>query len=369
MRRRIRSAVQADLEGENRATAWLASRTGRALPLDRPITTAPGDGRPVIHGIATIGLLHTARQAAYLAAAHDWLDHADLDDNVRRALRIAVSSTVASNNRLCGYATDYGRLAPLFSIRAFSLPSLTVELNPLNSRGGRGTLMSAITRLAKAGDADVRRHVLDGISHPVAAAMTLPREHPDHRIAEGDSAASAQDVVLADVCMTDPPYFDYIPYDTLSQVFRAWLPDTDLGAEPLLPSGSEPVAAFGTRLGKALRAAGDGLKPGGLIAFTYKGGQEAWDAVGVALDEAKLRVTALWPVLADPHMGHHSLPGNCEYDLLIVSRPVEQVAPADAPKDTSGWVREVGKVSTADRANMRHALRIAQPRWGAPLSR
>lgn len=366
-RRRIRPPQPEDLAGEALAARWLNARSGRPLPVDRPIVTAPGDGRPVIHGITTIGMLHTARQTAYLAAAHDWLDTAGLDEQVERALRIAVSSTVASNNRLCGYATDYGRLAPLFSIRAFSLPALTVELNPLNADGGRGTLRAAITRAAKTGEPSVRRHVLDSHSRPAAETLVVPRENPEHRVEVGDSSAAPPDAALADVCLTDPPYYDYIPYDSLSQVFRAWLPEHDLAAAPLLPSGPDPVETFGRRLGLALRAAVDGLKPGGLIAFTYKGGQDAWDAVGVALDEAKLRVTALWPVLADPHMGHHSDPGNCEYDLLIVARAVEQVAPADAPTDISGWLRRLGPVSAADKANLRHALRIAQPRWGAPL--
>ena len=111
---------------------------------DVPILSAPNDGRPVSFGIRTIADLHTARQLAYLTAARRWLSDAQLDPRVARALSLAVSSTITSNNRLCGYATDYGRLAPLFSIRAFSLPWLAVELNPLNPTGGRGTLAAAL---------------------------------------------------------------------------------------------------------------------------------------------------------------------------------------------------------------------------------
>ncbi len=365
-RRRIRSAVPGDLEGEAAARTWLRARTGAALPLDRPVTVARGDARPVSYGITTIGMLHTARQAAYLAAAHDWIDGAGLPDQVDRALRLAVSSTVSSNNRLCGYATDYGRLAPLFSVRAFSLPTLAVELNPMNTTGGRGTLAAAVTRVAKSCEETVRRHVLDETSAVTARAMTLTRFHDGHRVDNCDSAApGGNETCLADVCLTDPPYYDFIPYDTLSQVFRAWLPEQQLAGDALLPC-DDGVEPFGRRLGASLRRAVDGTKPGALLAFTYKGSAAAWDAVGVALDEAKLLVTALWPVLADPHMGHHSGDGNCEYDILVVTRGVEQTAPAGPTADVTVWLANLPKgVSQADRDNMAQAVRVAYTRWGA----
>ena len=63
---------------------------------------------------------------------------------------------------------------------------------------------------------------------------------------------------LADLCFTDPPYYDFIPYDALSQVFRAWLPEQCLVAEPLLPTGDDPVAAFGI-VQDELAAYGEGL--------------------------------------------------------------------------------------------------------------
>lgn len=369
-RRRIRSAVPGDLSGETAASEWLRARKGAKLPLDRPITVARGDGRPVSYGITTIGMLHTARQVAYLAAAHDWINKARLPDQVARGLRLAVSSTVSSNNRLCGYATDYGRLAPLFSVRAFSLPTLAVELNPLSTTGGRGTLAAAVARVAKSCEETVRRHIIDDTSTVTPRAMTLTRFREGHRVDNGDSAAPGEDeAVLADICLTDPPYYDFIPYDTLSQVYRAWLPEHQLAGDALLPcdGGTEP---FGRRLGASLRRAVDHLKPGALLVFTYKGGADAWDAVAVALDEAKLLVTALWPVLADPHMGHHSGDGYCEYDVLIVARGVEQAVPALPTADVAAWLANLpAGTSAADQENMTHAVRIASPRWGSPVAR
>jgi putative DNA methylase len=376
-RRRIRAADDRD--------RTLARRRGSQAALadlpayDLPIRSAPNDSRPVSLGIGTIADLHTARQRAYLTAALRWLKGAELDPPVARALGLAISSTITSNNRLCGYATDYGRLAPLFSIRAFSLPWLAVELNPLNPSGGRGTLAAALTRVVRSCEDTARRHVLDAHGQVVPVTLTWPRRHDGHQVHCADASATQPDVdgtagVLADLCVTDPPYYDFIPYDTLSQVYRAWLPDAqELAGQPLLPYGDDPVGQFGARLGQTLAFAVSSCKPDAVVAFTYKGDAVAWDAVAVGLDQAKLRVTGLWPVLADPHMGHHTHEGNCEYDMIVVTRPLTATEPWPPPADASAevWIstlRPVLRVSAADEANMRSAIRIAAPRWGRSTS-
>jgi len=377
LRRRIRSATDRDraLAFPGRSPAGLADLSD----YDVPIRSAANDGRPASFGVKTIADLHTARQLAYLTAARRWLDDAQLDPGVARALSLAVSSTITSNNRLCGYATDYGRLAPLFSIRAFSLPWLAVELNPLNPTGGRGTMAAALARVVRSCEDTARRHVLDRSGRAVPVTVAWPRRHEGHQVHCADAAAALPGAgqpgeQLADLCLTDPPYYDFISYDTLSQVYRAWLPHArELAGPPLLPSGDDPVAAFGARLGQAFAVAVSGCKPEAVTAFTYKGDAAAWDAVAVALDQAKLRVTGLWPVLADPHMGHHSHEGNCEYDMIVVARPLAATEPWPPPPEVSAdrWTTELERefrVSTADKANMQSAIGIAAPRWGRPVT-
>ncbi len=358
------------------------------------------DRRPVSFGVQTIEDLHTARQYLYLTEAFAWIAANVEDAPLARAMRLAVSTTVATSNRLCGYATDYGRLSALFTVRAFSLPWLTVELNPLNTLGGRGTLSAAIERVARSCDNEVRRHVLNRPTSrtPAPVIMTLPRANEAHAVTVADATDTAEHLGLPDaegpadavapaadaqaildaparLTITDPPYFDFIAYDALSQVFRAWLSDGTLAGEPLLPRAPTPNAAggvepadaddFGARLGLALgRTCTDNNS---LVAFTYKGGQDAWDAVGIALDKANLRVTALWPVLADPHMGHHTHEGNCEYDLLLVARPHHATKATNAPTEPADMVaalRDVRRISGADIANIGRAHAMASTRWG-----
>ncbi|MGY1615915.1 hypothetical protein ACI797_04165 [Geodermatophilus sp. SYSU D00691] len=373
--RRIRAAEVAEQTVEAAALTWIA-QSSVTTPADVPLTTASKDQRPISFGVDTVGRLHTPRQLAYLAWAQHLIGQMTEPDEVKTALRLAVSSTITSNNRLCGYATDYGRLAPLFSVRAFALPALTVELNPLNPDGGRGTFLAALSRVTRSCDQTVKRSVFDVHGQVQAVSMTLSRGHATHDVRCAD--ATAEDATLtpeagdlADVCLTDPPYFDFIAYDALSQVYRAWQPAPALAGTPLHPEGDDAVGSFGTRLGAALTNATAASKPSALIAFTYKGDEDAWSAVGLALDEAKLRVTALWPVLADPHMGHHASDGNCEYDMLVVTRPISVTrgcpAAVTSPQRWIKALRTVRKVSSADQNNMQEALAMAAGRWGTVL--
>ena len=377
LRRRIRAADDRDraLASPRRGRAALADLAG----YDLPIHPAPNDRRPVSFGIRTIADLHTARQLAYLTTALRWLKGAKLDPPVARALGLAVSSTITSNNRLCGYATDYGRLAPLFSIRAFSLPWLAVRAKAAEPQRGAGNTGScADTRSAFVRGHSPKacaRHSWQGV--PVT--LIWPRRRDGHRVHCADADAAQPDVraiaeELADLCVTDPPYYDFIPYDTLSQVYRAWLPGPrELAGQPLLPSGDDPAAEFGTRLGQALAFTVSACKPGAVAAFTYKGDADAWDAVAVALDQAKLRVTGLWPVLADPHMGHHTHEGNCEYDMIVVTRPLTATEPwQPARRGVSRRVDQDAAAGVAGlcrrRGEMKSAIRIAAPRWGRSVS-
>jgi putative DNA methylase len=369
--RRIRAPRPADKAAITKALRW-SPPDGFVTPTQMGLVPGDRDQRPVSYGVDTVGKLHTPRQIAYLAEAFAWIDASELPVDLGRALRLAVSTTITSNNRLCGYATDYGRLAPLFSVRAFALPWLTVELNPLNPTGGRGTLAAALRRVAASCDDSVRRHVVDGRRRIVDVTMNLARVRDGHRVTVQDSTATpVDDGHLADVCVTDPPYFDFIPYDVLSQVFRSWLTTAGLSGNPLHPSGPDPVKTFGSMLGSALASAMAGCKDDALLAFTYKGDGEAWQAVGVALDEADMIVTALWPVLADPHMGHHSHEGNCEYDILVVARRAATSEAATAlGQDLNGMLRSLRKdrkVSAADVANLRSAFAMATDRRGAIL--
>ena len=329
------------------------------------------DPRPRSYGISAVRDLFTDRQLLVLGAAHAWLDAAGLDEPVDRALRLALSNSLMTNNRLCSYATDYGRLSALFSVRGYSLPALSVELNPLHSRGGRGTLKQCISRVVRSSSTVVRRSTWD----PEQGAVSSKRIAFERTSQVGDlgcsSAADHLPTSPVDLLVFDPPYYDYIVYDELAELFRAWNPELSLGGQTLQSSVEGHAEGFGTCLADCLRPALRARSGGRPIAFTYHSSNpSAWQAIGIALDEAKLRVTALWPVRSDGHMGHHSHPGNCEWDVVVVCRSIDETQAAPVQEGHGSWESLVGNlpVSTADSRNFEEALAMASPRFGCLIA-
>ncbi|MEN3184640.1 MAG: hypothetical protein ABDK93_06575 [Atribacterota bacterium] len=119
-----------------------------------------------------------------------------------------------------------------------------------------------------------------------------------------------------DAVITDPPYYDNVPYSDLSDFFYVWLKRTigdlypELFATPLTPKSEEMVAdaskaggmeqakgRFEAMLTQSFREIHRVLKPDGIavIVFAHKT-TEAWETVINALLEAGLYMTASWPI-------------------------------------------------------------------------
>ncbi|MDP9404764.1 MAG: DUF1156 domain-containing protein [Actinomycetota bacterium] len=368
-RRRIMEPAKTDLSAMGAAAVWLQQNASSVMLPKMKLNPVRHDERPRTFGFDAVRELFTERQLAVFGSAFQWLTSADLSPSVRAGLRVALSNALATNNKLCSYAYDYGRLSALFSVRGYSLPTLSVELNPLHANGGRGTINNCIERVARTSTAKVRRYTWSSAEKKAQAVeLDMPTQANAADVVCRDAAAApSPGEPRADVCFFDPPYFDYIAYSELSEFYRAWLGLSLADAEPLHPRGEDPGQDFGLKLGVALRWALARLAPGRPIAFTYHStNPEAWRAVGIALDEAKLRVTALWPVRSDGHMGHHSHPGNCEWDVVVVCRRVAETMPASKAFDLDGWEQAARPlvVGDADRASIGHALEMVASRLG-----
>ncbi|MER5672791.1 hypothetical protein [Pseudonocardia alni] len=341
----IRAATDDDLLAHQKATEYITENFD-ALTLPEGSVESDGrDSRPASFGIEQFRDMFTHRQLAVFGSAFSFVRKLAVSEPVRDGLILAVSNALTSNNRMCGYATDYGRLSALFSVRGYSLPILSVELNPLHPTAGRGTLARTIQRVRASTRTTVRRYVWDTTRDYPKAVVHEHRRDTNPTLVAGSATAVDSTVSssrTADLVITDPPYFDYISYDRLSAFYRSWFDEDSVSGDPILPDEANPRHSFGIRLGAALTESASALKDGGLLAFTYhSSSRPAWEALGLALDEAKLRVTALWPVLADPHMGHHGTSGACQYDIVVVTRPVSQLEPAEPPFGIDGgaeWI-------------------------------
>ena len=188
--RRIRAATPTDREREKAALAKAAVSSSPIF--GRLLATKRRDRRPVSHGFETVGSLFLPRQQLLLGAAVSWIEERSLPDTQRQALTLFVTGLLTSNNALCGYARDYGRLAPLFSVRGYPFPALSIELNPLHPTAGRGTLPSGLRRLVKLSETSVQRHTLAN-KHPVR--VDLARGLTDAFGRRGVAAADRRDAV------------------------------------------------------------------------------------------------------------------------------------------------------------------------------
>lgn len=370
-RRRLRAPVGSDSHARELAERTLSSqRSILRLPVG-DITVGRRDARPLSYGITKYEQLFTHRQLLVFASAWRWLESQRLPEPVQLGLEMALSNALATNNRLCGYAADYGRLSALFSVRGYSLPALSVELNPLHGTAGRGTVAACLARVQRAAESlEVRRHTWS-----IEKQRALPtRLEVGNQDVDCTVKSEPADVLPGsnvdedvDVCIFDPPYYDYIAYQDLSAFYRSWSRGEDVPCSPLFPGEGSADESFSAHLSRCLTSIVSRVRRNRPITFTYHStNPEAWAAVGEAIDTADLRVTALWPVRSDGHMGHHSYAGNSEWDLVVVCRRLAETDALEPRLSVEKWVADLDplEVSEADQTNMGLALKVVLPRFG-----
>jgi putative DNA methylase len=321
-RRRIRGPNTNDRKCLRLSDSFVASNADTLAIPSGSFAMPRRDLRPMSYGASAYADLFHPRQLAIFGLAFAWIRDCDAPPLVKESLMLATSHALAFNNRLCGYATDYGRLSALFSVRSYSLPALSVELNPLHPSAGRGTLLKLLRVRLLESRTIVRRTTWD---ERTSQARMQDFEFKQAEASEIRCASALADYPphdRIDFSFFDPPYFDYISYSELSEFYRPWLSLDQMGGTPMLPHDSDPVGSFAAALASAIKLLRARLKPNVPFAFTFHStSPDAWEAVAKALTAADERITAIWPVLADPHMGHHGVDGACEWDLLIVCRP------------------------------------------------
>jgi putative DNA methylase len=149
------------------------------------------------------------------------------------------------------------------------------------------------------------------------ASATLPLGAVQAQVQQGSATDMGWKTGFFDAVLTDPPYYDSVPYSHLADFFYVWLKRCvgdlfpDLFATPLTPKSLEIVqdrphslsptkkdkAFFEQTLTQAFREIHRVLKPDGIavIVFAHKT-TEAWEAIINALLNAGIFMTASWPV-------------------------------------------------------------------------
>jgi putative DNA methylase len=307
------------------------------------------------YGLETWGDLFNPRQALALITFADAVRRAhtqmlaqgyadEFATAVTTYLGMALSRLVDKNSVLCRVIVQTEAIGFTFARQALPMLWDYIEMNPLEHASGweetLGNVMSNLDHLTRipplpgGGRLDPHPRPLpqDGGGerpHP----QPLPQDGggeipPSPRVGEGGQGGEGARVTHAsatrlpypdgffDAVLTDPPYYDNVPYSYLSDFFYVWLKRSigqihpDLFTTPLTPKAGEIVAYahgeggfeagkrfFEEQLAAAFREMARVLKPGGIAVVVYAHKSTAgWETVINALLDSGLVVNAAWPL-------------------------------------------------------------------------
>jgi putative DNA methylase len=290
----------------------LSERSGLSLPEEsinpaRPSPNARGLTAPTRHGLTKFSALFHPRQLLSLLTQCEAVRNAvttmrgeGLDEERAKAvatyLGILVDRMVDRGSSMCRWDPAYTKTQSTFGRPALPFVWDFSETNPFGDASG--DMNQAIDWIVKVVDE------LAGISEPaiVARGSALRLSHPD----------SSFDAVI-----TDPPYYDNVPYGDLSDFFYVWLRRSigDLYPEhfssELTPKKSEATAlssrfdgdmkaassAYEEMMLAAFKEANRVLKPGGPLAVVYAHKTTlGWSTLVDALRRAGFTVSEAWPL-------------------------------------------------------------------------
>ena len=318
---------------------------------DLPIPQSPipkkgrFDSRPLLFGYRYYHEMFNSRQLYCLGLIGREIARIP-DIQVRKSLALAFSHCLATNNMFCGYAFGYRRLTPLFSVHSFRKISRPVEGNILGLSIGRGTFKNCVEGVAE-GCQYMREPYEFRYKNESEPKRVLVGAAPEdsREIAKRVSIYNRSSTDLSvlkdrsvDLILSDPPYFDNLPYSELSDFYHVWLRKVlgsvyggnDKAHTPLggaLFAGHRKgvehrhsvIATYTNTLQSVFQECYRVAKDDARFIFTFhhRDGR-AWNALGKSLLAAKFSVIDVFPVRSEGRSGLHSYSGTIKWDSIFI---------------------------------------------------
>lgn len=299
-----RAANQADLLAFKKAGEYLRkhqSANGNDAIPQEPLKPWSGVFNAPLFGLTTWGSLFNDRQALVASVLAKTISEAplpgdpDYGASLRTFLAFCLSRILDRNCTLCTWQSTGEKIGHVFGRQALPMVWDYVECNPFGNASGNWLdavdwVVRVIEQLAF-GDAGTVQQ---------ASAGRLPIE----------------DATISTV-MTDPPYYDAVPYSELSDFFYVWLKKVLSATYPslftttLTPKTDEMVSHLGTSYPGKRKTAEDYeqsmlkafaemnrvLADGGIVGvmFAHKT-TSAWETLIGGLLRSGLYVTGSWPL-------------------------------------------------------------------------
>ncbi len=329
--------------------------------------------RALNHGYEKFSDMFNPRQLLNLGKIYRWILQID-DWNLKEFLLLAFSNSLKYNNMFAKYNATRGFITDIFRTHSFSPSMSPVEANCYDTPKGRGAF-TAFVNLVIEGKEYCRtpfERVHDGVSmRKIQLSSQKPRKiakkyeklmkNADVLLRCGSSENIDVPSEIADVVVTDPPYYGNVMYSELSNFFYVWLrlalkDRYSIFESELVPYEKEVIEnryqgkgkeEFVSGLTKVFTESNRILSKEGIMVFTFHHRRkEAWSALLRSVLDSGFYIVTTYPVRSEMKASTHLHDlENIVYDMILVCRKRKEVVTSRSWKSIKSSVgQSVSKI-------------------------